>query len=387
MKKRLLLSAALSVLIFVQRMAVMDAFAAQTAYPSGVTVEENKNPDWDADYTVTFVYEDRDKKDAVNVTVSGNLQFYSPDDEVVKNFINTGNSQNARAYSVFEYKKGMFNTGYELNDAVVAYELKETGDERFELTLPLPGSLYYYDYTIIYADGSTVTIQDPMNPSPENENNGHNSGHSIIYVGNKDRTLSGQEYIYERSDGKKGTCSFVTYDAIDGTKQPLGIYLPYNYDADKTYKTIYISHGGGGNEAEWMGIGAIPNIMDNLIADKLIAEAVVVTMDNTYFREVYGDLTKEYFDAVAENFKECMIPYMEENYSVSKDAGDRALCGLSMGAMITCRIMQEDAGLFGSYGCFSGSNFFDISEESINLNSPPYLVTTFNPLNRLLCHS
>ena len=25
----------------------------------------------------------------------------------------------------------------------------------------------------------------------------------------------------------------------------------------KSYKTIYVSHGGGGNEVEWMTIGAV----------------------------------------------------------------------------------------------------------------------------------
>ena len=59
----------------------------------------------------------------------------------------------------------MFNTGYGLNNDTAIYELTETKDERFEITLPLPGNLYYYDYTVTYADGTTVTIQDPANPS------------------------------------------------------------------------------------------------------------------------------------------------------------------------------------------------------------------------------
>ena len=72
--------------------------------------------------------------------------------------------------------------------------------------------------------------------------------------------------------------------------------MPKGYDSSKVYKTIYVSHGGGGNEAEWMGIGAIPNIMDNLIAEGEVADAVVVTMDNAYFNWNY--------DTIAQNFKE-----------------------------------------------------------------------------------
>ena len=51
-----------------------------------MTVEENINPAYDGDYITTFVYEDQDIKDAVKVTVSGNLQSYSKDDEAVKNY-------------------------------------------------------------------------------------------------------------------------------------------------------------------------------------------------------------------------------------------------------------------------------------------------------------
>ena len=52
-----------------------------------------------------------------------------------------------------------------------------------------------------------------------------------MYVGSSKNTIDGQEYVYARDDNQKGTYSFVNYDAIDKTKQPLGIYLPYNYDA------------------------------------------------------------------------------------------------------------------------------------------------------------
>ena len=108
-----------------------------------MTVEENINPAYDGDYITTFVYEDQDIKDAVKVTVSGNLQFYSKDDEAVKNYTQTLDFSQAKVYNAYEYKDGMFNTGYGLNNDTAIYELTETKDERFEITLPLPGNLYY----------------------------------------------------------------------------------------------------------------------------------------------------------------------------------------------------------------------------------------------------
>lgn len=320
---------------------------ALTGYQPGVTVEKNSTGKSDADYQATFVYEDKDERDAVSVSVAGSLQFYKHDD-VTDNFIKTGTTAGAKVYDAYHYEKSMFNTGYGLNGDSQSYDLKEVEDERFEITLPLPGNLYYYDYTVTYADGSKVTIQDPANKSEANPTSGHDSGHSIVYVGDASNTAEGQEKIYARTDGKTGSYSFVEYQAVDGTKQPLGVYLPKGYDSSKVYKTIYVSHGGGGNEAEWMGIGAIPNIMDNLIAEDEVADAVVVTMDNAYFNWNY--------DTIAQNFKENIIPFIEKNYNVSMNVKDRALCGLSMGSMITSTILQQNTELFGAYGCFSGAN-------------------------------
>ena len=88
------------------------ALTAQNAvYSPGVTVEKNTNPDWDADYTATFVYEDKDARDAERVTVSGNFQFYSLNDPVVKNYEKTADPTGAKVYSAYDYDKdnAMFN--------------------------------------------------------------------------------------------------------------------------------------------------------------------------------------------------------------------------------------------------------------------------------------
>jgi enterochelin esterase-like enzyme len=318
-------------------------------YTAGVTVTENTDTNSDAHYVATFVYKDEDAdRDAVSVTVGGNMQWFSYDDEVVSDFVNTGSAEGATVYRAEEYTSDLFNTGYNpASFACEQYDMDEVEDETFVVSIALPGNLYYYDYTVTYDDGTTETIQDPANPSVANDFNGHDSGHSLVYVGSADDCEEGQEYIYARDD-QNGTTAFVTYTATDGTEQPLEVYLPYGYDEGTTYKTIYVSHGGGGNEAEWMNIGAVSNIMDNLIAEGEAEPMVVVTMDNTYWEWDY--------DTIAKNFEENIIPYIEENYSVSTSADDRAMCGLSMGSMTTTTLMQEYTDMFDTYGCFSGAN-------------------------------
>ena len=96
-----------------------------------------------------------------------------------------------------------------------------------------------------------------------------------------------------------------------------------------------------------MEIGSLPNIMDNILAEKEAAESVVVTMDNSHFGWDY--------DLIAKNFKENIIPLIEERYSVSTKVEDRALCGISMGALTTGTIMFSYTDMFGAYGNFSGT--------------------------------
>ena len=45
------------------------------------------------------------------------------------------------------------------------------------------------------------------------------------------------------------------------------VYTPPDYDKTKqTYPTLYLSHGGSGNDVDWSTQGDAYNILDNLIA-------------------------------------------------------------------------------------------------------------------------
>ena len=229
---------------------------------------------------------------------------------------------------------------------MIPYEMTEITDELFQVTIPVPANQYFYAYYVTYENEDTeVKTYDPAN-LPEKSPSGSDAGWSLFYVGNSGET-KGQEYIYPRAD-KKGNVEYKEYTAIDGTTQYIGVYTPYGYDKNKTYKTIYVSHGGGGNENEWMTIGSVPNIMDNLIANGEIADTIVVTMNNTYFGWDY--------DKVLPNVVDHIIPYVEENYSVSKNAKDRAFCGLSMGSMTTNQMAKTYPKEFGYFGSFSGGS-------------------------------
>ena len=77
-----------------------------------------------------------------------------------------------------------------------------------------------------------------------------------------------------RPDSPKGTWSYVQIQALPplgGTiPRTIGVYLPPDYDPNRAepYKTIYMQHGGGQDQSDWMNMGDVPVIMDNLLAGR-----------------------------------------------------------------------------------------------------------------------
>lgn len=336
-------------------------------YTAGVVVSDNTDfPETDAKHQATFTYiQADDEANIKEISLSGSFQFFTFDQMEAYEA-----GEDFDPYTAYEYKQGMFPAGYDPSkDSVglLTYPLEEVANGVYQVTLPLPSGEHYYDFNILYWGAEkTVTIQDPANPSVANPFNGHDSGHSLLWVGSKDAEdiIEGQEYIFAR-DGENGTLEFKTYKAVDGTEQPIGIYTPYGYNESKVYNVLYISHGGGGNEVEWFYIGAAQNIFDNLIAEGEVAPTIVVTLDHTYFG---WDM-----DKIKDNLMNHVIPYMEENYSVSKDPNGRAFCGLSMGGLTTTSIYATNAADFGYLGIWSATNG-DLDVASVENNKFPEIM-------------
>jgi hypothetical protein len=123
-----------------------------------------------------------------------------------------------------------------------------------------------------------------------------------------------------------------------------------------------MQHGGGQDQSDWMNIGSVPVIMDNLIQDGLTEPAIVVTTNSQYL----GSAATGY-----PNLRNIVLPFIETHYNVSTHPMDRAFAGLSLGGFITSNIINFDPTQFGYYGPWSGG-------VSVNNNTPnlgvPYIL-------------
>ncbi len=136
------------------------------------------------------------------------------------------------------------------------------------------------------------------------------------------------------------------------------VYTPPGYDQspDKRYPVLYLQHGWGENEYGWGVQGRAREIMDNLIAENK-ARPIIIVM-------IYG-MTNETRMGGMRNFdigpfetvlvKE-LVPFIDANFRTLSDQPNRAMAGLSMGAMETKTITLKNLETFSHIGLFSGGS-------------------------------
>ncbi len=133
------------------------------------------------------------------------------------------------------------------------------------------------------------------------------------------------------------------------------VYTPpsYNKDLDRRYPVMYLHHGGGETEADWIWLGKINYIADNLIAEGACREMIIVM--NCLYDINYdnpGEFLAGDFDSLLT--KDCM-PLIDSRYRTIPETGSRAIAGLSMGSYHSAQTACNHPGLFGYVAMLSGS--------------------------------
>lgn len=148
------------------------------------------------------------------------------------------------------------------------------------------------------------------------------------------------DFDKRKSDVSYGTLSKITYHSETvGTDRQANIILPPDYDenGDTLYPVLYLFHGGNGDENDWLD-GKPAEILGNLV-DQGLTEQMIVVMPNCRAREndkkdPSDSLSHEHMDAWTNflyDFRDDLLPYINQNYKVYTDRDHTAIAGLSMG--------------------------------------------------------
>lgn len=156
-----------------------------------------------------------------------------------------------------------------------------------------------------------------------------------------------------------------------GHQRGVYVYTPPGYpsDTEEPYPVMFLLHGYGDDESAWLEVGRANFVADNLIDQGRIRPTVIVM---PYGHPVTLDLRQQYDDYADRNVKtmekdlvDDLLPFIEANYQVSSDRGDRAIVGLSMGGGQSLSIGLRNRNQFAWIGGFSSASPQG-SDEEIN---------------------
>ena len=146
-----------------------------------------------------------------------------------------------------------------------------------------------------------------------------------------------------------------------GTDRRVVIYTPPGYSKDKKYPVLYLLHGIGGDEFEWLNGGHPQVILDNLYAEKKVEPMIVVLPNGRAMKDdravgnIYAADKVQAFANFEKDLLNDLIPFIEKKYPVIKDREHRAIAGLSMGGGQSLNFGLGNLDKFAWVGSFSAA--------------------------------
>jgi enterochelin esterase-like enzyme len=165
-----------------------------------------------------------------------------------------------------------------------------------------------------------------------------------------------------RSGISHGKIDTISYDSKTvGTKRKALIYTPPGFSKSKRYPVLYLLHGIGGDEKEWLNGGQPQVILDNLYADGKLEPMIVVMPNGRAMKDdrAGGNVMEPQRVAAFASFEQDLlsdlIPFIERKYPVLKDRENRAIAGLSMGGGQSLNFGLGNLDKFAWVGGFSSA--------------------------------
>jgi enterochelin esterase-like enzyme len=213
---------------------------------------------------------------------------------------------------------------------------------------PLPPGIYRYHFEI-----NGISFLDPANPVISN---------SLMRPANMVTVPGDGPQLWDATDVPHGTVHHHTYttsvvQGLPGNQNDYYVYTPPSYDPGKPYPVLYLLHGWTDSAYGWLYNGRANLILDNLLAQGKIKPMIVVMPLG------YGDLAFIYspidvwhdppsIDHNTELYTKALLsevmPRVDSGYNISKDRGDHAIAGLSMGGLEAVTIGLAHTDYFAS---------------------------------------
>lgn len=241
---------------------------------------------------------------------------------------------------------------------------------------PLGEQLWWYSFR---ADG--VKVLDPSNA--EVARDGSRYDNWLMIPGS---FADSWEF---KADVPHGAVQSIWYPSpvLKQKSRRMYVYTPPDYvTGNARYPVLYLLHGGGGDEDQWINLGRTNIILDNLIAAGKMKPMIVV-MPNGNANQIvaqgygYGPIPRPapaargatpagagrggvaptggrgaappYEGSFPHSLVSDVVPFIDRNFRTIRSKDSRALAGLSMGGGHTIQATNNNPGVFGWIGVWS----------------------------------
>ncbi|WP_426484938.1 alpha/beta hydrolase-fold protein [Flavobacterium sp. 2] len=169
-----------------------------------------------------------------------------------------------------------------------------------------------------------------------------------------------------------GKVEMISYESKTvGSIRKANVYTPPGFNKKKKYPVLYLLHGIGGDENEWLKGGNPQIILDNLYAEGKLEPMIVVMpngramKDDSASGNIMAPDKVQAFSTFEKDLLTDLIPFIEKKYPVYKDREHRAIAGLSMGGGQSLNFGLGNLDKFAWVGAFSAAPNTKMPEELI----------------------
>ncbi|MET3127720.1 enterochelin esterase-like enzyme [Arcicella rosea] len=169
-----------------------------------------------------------------------------------------------------------------------------------------------------------------------------------------------------------GKLDTIKYDSKTvGTTRKALVYTPPGFNKKTKYPVLYLLHGIGGDEKEWLNGGKPQVILDNLYAEGKIQPMIVVMPNGRAMKDdrAVGNIMApdkvQAFATFEKDLLNDLIPFIEKNYPTLTDRENRAIAGLSMGGGQSLNFGLGNLDKFAWVGGFSSAPNTKVPQELV----------------------
>ncbi|MBL4936846.1 hypothetical protein JK636_13880 [Clostridium sp. YIM B02515] len=258
------------------------------------------------------------------------ITFLYKGDSNIKNILIYG------AFPGFRYAENIMDSLLDTNIWYKTYIVRNNVKFKYNLSLN-------YEFDNDYKKIKAKSVLDPLNPNKivfakdDEDPDGAEMINSLVvlYKSKKDIWTS------SRNEINKGQIELHRLPNLNSDiNRRIWVYTPFNYTKSiEKFNLVVLTDG-----FDYLNYLSAKNVLDNLIDEKVILPTVCVLIDNSINRFEELTCNADFSNFIAQK----LVPWIWDNYSVSKEASKTIIGGVSLGGLSSAYVAFKNPSIFGN---------------------------------------